>query len=143
LTENAAENAEDIPKKRKYCPECGAENEEEASFCTKCGFVLKEGVAPIRYRRRSEKDEKHEKTEISEKDEKSEKDERAEKGEESQIWIALVGMIIILAGFISLIDSWYGYGWASWDRLWPIIPIIFGLFIIWNGLKARERSPRP
>ena len=134
------EPTEDTTKNITYCPNCGTENPEESVYCTRCGTTLKAGIPPPHIRRRSEKDEKGEK---DEKSEKREKDERMEKGEDSQTWAAFVGLLIILAGVISLMDSWYGYGWASWDRLWPIIPIAFGLFIIWNGLKARERSPRP
>lgn len=122
-----------------YCTECGLENEDDASYCTRCGAPLKEGLPRIAYpRRRDEKDEK---------DEKHEKDEREEKFElmdrDSRNWVAFIGLMVILVGLISLLDSWYDVRWANWDSLWPILVIAFGLWIIWNGLKARERSPRP
>ena len=95
---------------------------------------MKEGVPRIIYhRRRGEKDEKQEK---QEKDEFEEKTDTA-----SRNWVALFGLLIV--GVISLLDSWYHVWWASWDLLWPLRVIAFGLFILWNVLKARERSPRP
>lgn len=133
------------------CPECGVENEEDASYCTRCGAPLKEGVPRVVYpRRRREKDEKAEKTEKAEKAEKAEKKEKDETEEKAELmegdarnWVAFFGLLIILTGIISLIDAWYGVRWASWDSLWPILVIAVGLWIIWNGLRARTRSPRP
>ena len=124
-------NSENSTKQFIYCPECGTSNEESTRYCTQCGTPLKEGLAPVYYRR------------LARSTEKSEKDETLEKGEETRNWVLLIGILIIISGFISLLDNIYGYGWISWDRLWALIPIIFGLFIIWNGLKARSRSPRP
>ena len=79
-----------------------------------------------------------------EKDEKQVKDEFAEKTDTaSRNWVALFGLLIVIAGVISLLDFWYHVWWASWDRLWLLLVIAFGLFIVWNVLKAREGSPRP
>jgi hypothetical protein len=127
-----------------YCPECGTENEEEATYCTKCGAPLKEG-APREFvsRRREEKDErpeKYEKEEKYERGEKFEKEEDLEKGEEGRSWGILVGLLILLAGLISLAEEWFRY---SWDELWPLMIIVVGVFIIWRGLRARKLSPRP
>ena len=123
-----------------YCRRCGAENEDDTNYCVQCGVPLREDVAPsYYYRRRDEKAEKHEK---GEKDEKLEKGEKHEKTEtEGRNWLALIGLLIIVTGVISLLDSLYW--WVDWDRLWPIPVIILGLFIIWNGIQARKRSPRP
>jgi hypothetical protein len=117
-----------------YCPECGEENEDGAIYCTKCGAPLKEGVAPRYARQWNEKEERQE------KDEKYEKDWRYEKAEEGRNWGLLIGLLILLSGAISLAESWFYY---SWDDLWPLMVIVIGLFIVWNGLKARGRSPRP
>ncbi len=120
-----------------YCPSCGAENEVDAAYCASCGEPLKEGVRIVYAGRRGEKDEK------GEKYEKHEKDELEKTDEAGRNWVVLFGLLIIISGVISLLDSWYHVWWASWDRLWPLLVIAFGLFIVWNVLKARERSPRP
>lgn len=125
-----------------YCPVCGAENTEDAVYCIKCGAPLNGESRRVYYsRRRGEKDEKDEKDEKHEKDEEDEKFEKAEG--ERRTWGIIVGLLIIIAGAISLMDSWHVFWWATWDRLWPILIIVIGLFIIWGGLRARRRSPRP
>jgi hypothetical protein len=86
-------------------------------------------------RRRGEKDEKIEKQEKNEKEEKTEPP--------ASNWVALIGLLIVISGIISLLDAWNLYWWANWDRLWPYLIIVLGLFIIWNGFQARTRSPRP
>ena len=121
-----------------YCPECGVENEEDATYCSKCGAPLKEGVRrPVYYRERVEKKEKGEK---AEKEEKYEKGEKFEKEEYGRNWVVLVGLLIVLVGAISLLENVYGY---AWDRLWGLLVVAVGLFFIWSTLKARQRSPRP
>jgi len=46
-----------------------------------------------------------------------------------------LGLLIILAGVISLLEGFYR--WASWDRLWPFVVILFGLLIIFSALSRR------
>jgi len=119
-----------------YCPDCGAQNEDDADFCIKCGAPLREGV-----RRTYRRDEWDEKDERREKQEKQEKDEKQEKSEgDARNWGLLIGFLILASGLISLAEDWWGY---AWDNLWPFLIIIVGLFFVYNGLKARQRSPRP
>lgn len=99
---------------------------------------MKEAPRMYYSRRRGEKDEKDEKAEKHEKEEKHEKAE-----EEGRTWGVIVGILIVLTGAISLVDRWYGFGWARWERLWPILIIVVGLFVIWGGIRARRWSPRP
>ena len=99
-----------------YCPECGAQNEEEAQYCLKCGAALKGGAAPV-YRR----DEKEE------KEQKNEKDEKDEPGPSGRSWALFVGLFIILVGAISLAEDYLSY---SWGDLWPYLVIFMGLFFI-------------
>ena len=116
-----------------YCPDCGAQNEDDADYCIKCGAPLKEGMR--RTYRRDEKDEKEERIE------KEEKDQRGEKSEgDARSWGLLIGLLILASGLISLAEDWWGY---TWDSLWPYMIILVGLFIVYNGLKARQKSPRP
>ena len=116
-----------------YCPDCGAQNEDDAEYCIKCGAPLREGVRRIY--RRDEKDEKEERIEKEEKDEKNEKSEG-----DARNWGLLIGLLILSSGLISLAEDGWGY---TWDSLWPYMIILVGLFIVYNGLKARQRSPRP
>ncbi len=57
---------------------------------------------------------------------------------DDQNWVALGGILIILTGVISLLDAWNVVSWATWDRLWPLLLIVLGLWIVWNGLKDRS-----
>ena len=52
------------------------------------------------------------------------------------IWGILFGAILILWGVTSLLGDIYW--WASWDKLWPIIVIAFGLLILINALTRRR-----
>lgn len=128
-----------------YCPECGTENDDEAVYCTRCGAVLKGEPGRVYYsRRRGEKYEKDEKDEKEEKHEKHEMEEKYEKsGEEGRTWGIIIGLLILLAGAISLLNQWYVVSWQIRRRLWSLMIIVFGLLIIWGGLRARRRSPRP
>lgn len=116
-----------------YCPDCGAQNEDDADFCIKCGAPLKEGIR--RTYRRDEKDEKEERIEKEEKDQRDEKSEG-----DARNWGLLIGLLILASGLISLAEDWWGY---TWDNFWPYMVILVGLFFVYNGLKARQRSPRP
>ncbi len=119
-----------------YCPDCGAQNEDDADYCIKCGAPLREGMR--RTYRRDEKDEKEERIEKEEKDQRDEKNEKSEG--DARNWGLLIGLLILASGLISLAEDWWDYTWASF---WPYMVILVGLFFVYNGLKARQRSPRP
>jgi len=92
-----------------YCPDCGAENEDDADYCIKCGAPLREGVSRTYHR-----DEKYEKDETIEKEEKDQRDEKHEKSEgDARNWGLLIGLLILASGFISLAEDWWGYTWDS------------------------------
>jgi len=99
-----------------YCWKCGAENDDDAVNCKDCGTSLR---APSRraYRRRYEDDLCFEPT----------------RG--LSLLGIFFGLLIILAGVISLLEGFVW--WASWDRLWPFVVILFGLLIIISALLKR------
>ena len=84
-----------------FCPSCGVENEEDATYCTRCGKPLREDAPRVVHpRKRDEKDE------IDEKHEKHEKDELEEKTDTAaRNWVALFGLLIVISGVISLLAS--------------------------------------
>jgi hypothetical protein len=100
-----------------YCTKCGSENEDDALNCKSCGEPLREEIIPRRYRRRRRDD-----------------DLCFGSGEGS--WIGIfIGLMIILAGVSELFQG--TFWWASWDRLWPIPVIVFGLLIVYNAYSKR------
>ncbi len=81
-----------------FCPSCDVENEEDATYCARCGEPLREDAPRVVHpRRRDEKDEKHEK---HEKDELEEKTDTAARN-----WVTLFGLLVVISGVISLLDS--------------------------------------
>ncbi len=99
-----------------YCWKCGAENDDDAVNCKSCGAALR--PTPRReYRRRYEDD------------------LCFGSGRGVHIWGVFFGLLIILAGVISLLEGvvW----WASWEKLWPFVVILFGLLIIASALSKR------
>ena len=99
-----------------YCSKCGAENEDDALVCKSCGASLRPTTGRV-YRRR--------------------RDDDLCFGTQKGLPIGgiIFGIIIILVGAISLLER--TYWWASWDRLWPLVIIAFGLLIVANTLYKR------
>lgn len=100
-----------------YCWKCGAENEEDAVNCAKCGANLSPPPRRVSYRRSYE-------------------DDLCYGPRRGASFIGIFfGILIILAGVISLLE--HMVWWATWDRLWPILIVAFGLFIIASALYRR------
>lgn len=99
-----------------YCWKCGAENDDEAVNCKSCGASLRPPIRRV-HRRRYEDDLCF--------------------GQRRKFPLIGVffGLLLILAGVISLLEGlvW----WASWERLWPFVVILFGLLIIVGALSKR------
>jgi hypothetical protein len=86
------------------CRECGAENSAEARYCSKCGAPLRPAGGPYLGRRRM-----------------------------GNIWLLLFGSLMILYGFVELLETYYHINL----ELWPILAILFGIALIYGSLRRR------
>jgi uncharacterized membrane protein YvbJ len=101
-----------------YCSKCGTENSDEAEVCSNCGASLKTPTFTRARRRRRD-------------------DDICFGSTGGMNWFGLfIGIMIILVGITSLLGD--TYWWATWDRLWPIPVILFGLVIIYNTLYKNK-----
>jgi uncharacterized membrane protein YvbJ len=99
-----------------YCPRCGAENEDTAVKCSSCGEPLRR-VQTRTYRRYRE-------------------DDLCFDSRRGFSWFGIfLGVIIIFAGAVLMFEG--QYWWASWDNIWPVVVILFGLLIVFNTLSRR------
>ena len=137
-----------------YCPKCGAQVDETASFCPRCGAPLKvEYVSPPTVTEtpppavteappptyaRSEKTE-----EKAEKHEKREKNEKYEKREHGFIGPLIGGVILLFIGAAIYAGV---MGWNS-NLLWALFFVLIGALVIVAGIYgvviAARRHPRP
>ena len=130
-----------------YCTKCGAEVDEEAAFCPKCGAsrgvkeAPTEAVPPGTYRRgRSEKSEKREKTEKHEKREKTEKTEKTEEyGRIGIIGQFIAGLILILVGVVLYLQV---AGYVQGRAVWALFVVVVGILIIAGTLVATRTAWR-
>lgn len=99
-----------------YCTNCGAESPDDAIECKNCGASLR--VQPYRAHRKRE-------------------DEWCFGSTRSgvPVWGIAFGILIILAGVISLLEG--RVPWATWSSLWPLLVIIVGLVIVISALTRR------
>jgi hypothetical protein len=67
-------------------------------------------------------------------------DEFEKSGTASCNWVALFGLLIVIAGVISLLDSWYRVWWASWDQFWLLLVIAFGARALSISNNAPEHT---
>ncbi len=99
-----------------YCNKCGAENDEEADVCAKCGASL--GATVHRVRRRD-----------------YESDMCFGRRGGTPILGLLFGLMILLWGLSNLMGGMFR--WMRVYNLWPILIIVLGLVIIWDNLSKR------
>ena len=86
------------------CRECGAENSSEERYCSRCGALLRSTGEPY-FRRRHM----------------------------GNIWLLLFGSLMIIYGFIKLLEIYY----RITLELWPILAILFGAALIYGSLRRR------
>jgi len=89
------------------CRACGAENSDEARYCTRCGAPLRSGSVLYlghhpRYRR------------------------------EGRIWLLLFGSVMVVYGLLKLLET---YCRIVVD-LWPVLVILFGAALLYGSLRS-------
>ncbi len=126
-----------------YCPKCGNEVDEAMAFCPRCGAPLKTAAPAAPVRQRSEKAEKGEKQEKHEKQE-PEKGEKHEKGQYGYVGWLIGGLILILVGFLALLQI---SNIITSEIGWALVLLIVGAAVIITAVYfasvARKRYPPP
>jgi cation transport ATPase len=131
-----------------YCPKCGNEVDDVMAFCPRCGAPLK-ATGPVQatsVRQRSEKAEKGEKHEKQEKQEKQEpeKGEKHEKGQFGYVGWLIGGLILIIIGFLALLQiSNIIPSGISWALVLLIVGVIVIISAVYFTSMARKRYPQP
>jgi phage shock protein C len=46
--------------------------------------------------------------------------------------LSLVGLVLVIVGILFLMGNLNPLGWLHWDRLWALIVIAIGLFLLWR-----------
>jgi len=128
-----------------YCPKCGNEVDEAMAFCPRCGAPLK-ATGPVQatpVRPRNEKAEKGEKQEKQEKQE-PEKGEKQEKGQFGYVGWLIGGLILIIIGFLALLQiSNIIPSGISWALVLLIVGVIVIISAVYFASMARKRYPQP
>jgi len=126
-----------------YCPKCGNEVDEAMAFCSRCGAPLKAPAPATPVRQRSEKAEKGEKQEKHEKQE-PEKGEKHEKGQYGYVGWLIGGLILILIGFLALLQI---SNIITSEIGWALVLLVVGAAVIITAVYfasvARKRYPPP
>jgi len=122
-----------------YCPKCGTKVDEKMAFCPRCGVALRARqpsgeAAPVPAHYRSEKAEKHEKWE------KTEKGEKHEKQEFGVIGPLVGGLFLVFIGLMSFLSV---IGFVERGFIAALFLIMIGVIVIFGGIYAARRHPRP
>ncbi len=46
--------------------------------------------------------------------------------------LSLVGLVLVIVGILFLVGNFNPLGWLHWDRLWALIVVAIGLFLLWR-----------
>lgn len=59
---------------------------------------------------------------------------------ESNTGVILAGVILLVLGFIFLVGNFISFAWLSFHRLWPLVLIAIGVFIILKGSGSKSHE---
>jgi len=104
-----------------YCTKCGANNEEDAAVCVKCGASLATRP-PRRYERRQREKEEQECFGLP---------------HGGAIVGLIIGIIIIFVGLSSLAGIDIGESIGRYG--WPLVVIVFGILLVAGALYGFSR----
>lgn len=118
-----------------YCQKCGTKNDDDATFCKKCGNDL---AAPRRYHHRN--------NECEDRCGDDECSDKRHPGAWSNFWMIILALIAI-GIVISLLTRLFPSDLPNWFRnfeFWDIIPLLIGLvivlFIIYMVSRPKHRD---
>jgi phage shock protein C len=46
--------------------------------------------------------------------------------------LSLVGLVLVIVGILFLVGNFNPLGWLHWDRLWALIIVGIGLYLLWR-----------
>ena len=59
---------------------------------------------------------------------------------DSNTGLLFVGVILTVLGFVFLIGNFITFAWFSFRKLWPLILIAVGIFIVLKGSETKSRE---
>lgn len=97
-----------------YCWKCGAENDTGAVSCKSCGAMLQR---------------------TSERGYRAQYEHHYDWGRGIHLGGVLFGLIVMLVGLIWLSEG--QIEWLRWSRIWPLLIVLVGVFVIANAILKR------
>jgi phage shock protein PspC (stress-responsive transcriptional regulator) len=74
------------------------------------------------------------------KEKKEETATAASDRSDSNTGMLFVGVILTVLGFAFLVGNFISFAWFSFRKLWPLILIAIGMFIVLKGSEAKTRE---
>jgi hypothetical protein len=107
-----------------YCTKCGTKNEDDATVCINCGALLHGGGAEDRYYWRYRR--------------RYDRDYYRYHRRGGAIGALVFGLIIVIIGFVLILQITYGYA-IDWNFLWALILLVIGAWFIVRALVWHRR----